>query len=99
MMRTVLALFTTFALAASAFAQSAPDGSKAYPLRVLLISADGSIDSGAKADYQPVDDAVVRMTGLNFDIEVGRGATIPPKKRLWSSLLRSSQQARLRGNG
>lgn len=72
MIRTVLALLTTFALAASAFAQSAPDGSKERPLRVMLIPADGGTESGTKADYQPVFNAVSRMTGLNFDIKVGQ---------------------------
>lgn len=62
-----LALFATTALA-----QAMPDGSKEGPLRVMLIPADGGTETGTKADYQPVFNAVSRMTGLNFDIKVGQ---------------------------
>jgi phosphonate transport system substrate-binding protein len=53
-------------------AQSLPDGSKDRPLRVMLVPADGGTDSGTKADFQPVFNAVSRMTNLNFDIKVGQ---------------------------
>lgn len=42
------------------------------PLRVVLIPADGGTEDGTKADYQPVFNAVSRMTGLGFDIRVGQ---------------------------
>lgn len=54
------------------FAQAIPDGSKERPIRVMLIPADGGTETGTKADYQPVFNAVSRMTGMNFDIKVGQ---------------------------
>lgn len=68
-------LITAVTLASSvtfAFAQAIPDGSKDRPIRVMLIPADGGTETGTKADYQPVFNAVSRMTGLNFDIKVGQ---------------------------
>jgi len=53
-------------------AQSIPDGSKARPLRVMLVPADGGTEDGTKADFLPVFNAVSRVTGLNFDIKVGQ---------------------------
>lgn len=53
-------------------AQSLPDGSKARPLRVMLVPADGGTEDGTKADFLPVFNAVNRVTGLNFDIKVGQ---------------------------
>jgi phosphonate transport system substrate-binding protein len=50
-------------------AQSLPDGSKARPLRVMLVPADGGTEDGTKADFLPVFNAVNRVTGLNFDIK------------------------------
>ncbi len=44
----------------------------AEPLRVVLIPADGGTEDGTKADYQPIFNAVSRMTGLTFDIRVGQ---------------------------
>ncbi|KAB7648011.1 phosphate/phosphite/phosphonate ABC transporter substrate-binding protein [Polymorphobacter fuscus] len=41
-------------------------------LRVVLIPADGGTEDGTKADYQPIFQAVSRMTGLGFDIRVGQ---------------------------
>lgn len=72
--RTVAALIATVTMAAGiqVHAQSAPDGSKAHPLRVLLIPADGGTESGTKADYAPVFNAITRSTGLNFDLKVGQ---------------------------
>ncbi|MDW3686817.1 phosphate/phosphite/phosphonate ABC transporter substrate-binding protein [Cupriavidus sp. CV2] len=72
--RAVAALFATAMMAASiqVHAQSAADGSKAHPLRVLLIPADGGTESGTKADYAPVFNAITRSTGLNFDLKVGQ---------------------------
>ena len=34
-------------------------------LRVVLIPADGGTEDGTKADYQPVFNAIARMTGLS----------------------------------
>lgn len=66
---TGLALAGLTTLAA---AQATPDGSAERPLRVMLIPADGGTETGTKADYQPVFNAVSRMTNLNFDIKVGQ---------------------------
>lgn len=44
----------------------------AAPLRVVLIPADGGTEDGTKADYQPVFNAVSRLSGLSFDIRVGQ---------------------------
>ncbi|MDB5999826.1 MAG: putative phosphonate transporter, phosphonate-binding protein [Rhizobacter sp.] len=63
-----LALATTLA----SQAQTTADGTKDHPLRVLLIPADGGTESGTKADYAPVFNAITRTTGLNFDIKVGQ---------------------------
>ncbi|WP_129790755.1 phosphate/phosphite/phosphonate ABC transporter substrate-binding protein [Sphingosinicella sp. CPCC 101087] len=41
-------------------------------LRVILIPADGGTEDGTKADYEPIFEAVSRMTGLDFDIRVGQ---------------------------
>lgn len=41
-------------------------------LRVILIPADGGTEDGTKADYQPIFEAVSRMTGLRFGIKVGQ---------------------------
>ena len=59
-------------IAGIATAQSLPDGSKARPLRVLLVPADGGTEDGTKADYVPIFNAVTRMTDLHFDITVGQ---------------------------
>jgi len=66
------ALATATILPTFVHAQATPDGSKEAPLRVMLIPADGGTETGTKADYQPVFNAVSRMTGLNFDIKVGQ---------------------------
>lgn len=62
----------TAALAFPAAAQTVADGSREHPLRVLLIPADGGTESGTKADYAPVFNAVSRATGLSFDLKVGQ---------------------------
>ncbi|MDM0020828.1 phosphate/phosphite/phosphonate ABC transporter substrate-binding protein [Variovorax saccharolyticus] len=53
-------------------AQGVADGSREHPLRVLLIPADGGTESGTKADYAPVFNAISRTTGLQFDLKVGQ---------------------------
>lgn len=42
------------------------------PLNVILIPADGGTEAGTKADYQPLFNAISRMSGLRFDIRVGQ---------------------------
>ncbi|WP_119459647.1 phosphate/phosphite/phosphonate ABC transporter substrate-binding protein [Rhodospirillaceae bacterium SYSU D60014] len=68
-MKRLLLLVVALMLATPAFAQ---DGTKDRPLRVMLIPADGGTESGTRADYEPVFNAISRMTGLNFDIKVGQ---------------------------
>jgi phosphonate transport system substrate-binding protein len=70
--KLLLAFLTVATLTATARAQSEPDGSKAKPLRVMLVPADGGTEDGTKADFAPVFNAVSRMTGLHFDIKVGQ---------------------------
>lgn len=57
---------------AAAQAQALADGSQQHPLRVLLIPADGGTESGTKADYQPIFNAITSSTGLHFDLTVGQ---------------------------
>lgn len=66
--------FATFIGAAlvATMPASANDGSKAHPLRVMLIPADGGTEDGTKADFMPIFNAVSRNTGLNFDVKVGQ---------------------------
>lgn len=76
-MKKILVTVTTAislaaALAFPSHAQSVADGSRERPLRVLLIPADGGTESGTKADYAPVFNAVSRATGLNFELKVGQ---------------------------
>jgi phosphonate transport system substrate-binding protein len=75
-MKKLLALAAALTLAlagiAPAAAQSVADGSREHPLRVLLIPADGGTESGTKADYAPVFNAISRTTGLQFDLKVGQ---------------------------
>lgn len=66
------ALALTTACLSPAAAQEAADGSKEHPLRVLLIPADGGTETGTKADYAPVFNAISRTTGLHFDLKVGQ---------------------------
>jgi phosphonate transport system substrate-binding protein len=75
MKRLFASAAAALALAAAlspAFAQTVADGSKEHPLRVLLIPADGGTESGTKADYLPVFNAITRTTGLQFDLKVGQ---------------------------
>jgi phosphonate transport system substrate-binding protein len=44
----------------------------AKPLQVMLIPADGGTESGTRADFQPLFDAVSRQTGLRFELKVGQ---------------------------
>lgn len=67
MRRWLLAIFFTLFAGSAAFA-AAPQA----PLRVVLIPADGGTETGTKADYQPVFNAVAKMTGLKFDIRVAQ---------------------------
>lgn len=69
---TLALLLTSLLTAGPVHAQASADGSKAQPLRVLLIPADGGTESGTRADYEPVFNAVSRTTGLHFDLKVGQ---------------------------
>ncbi len=72
-MKHLLTLVAALAIAAApAAAQSVADGTRERPLRVLLIPADGGTESGTKADYAPVFNAISRSTGLQFDLKVGQ---------------------------
>jgi phosphonate transport system substrate-binding protein len=75
-MKKLLTFAATLALAAIALnpaaAQGVADSSAQHPLRVLLIPADGGTESGTKADYAPVFQAITRITGLQFDLKVGQ---------------------------
>ena len=75
-MRKPLTFAATLALAVTtlnpAAAQGVADGTREHPLRVLLIPADGGTESGTKADYAPVFNAISRTTGLQFDLKVGQ---------------------------
>ncbi len=66
----LLAAVTAGGLPANA--DSVRDGSKAHPLRVMLVPADGGTEDGTKADFTPIFNAVSRTTGLKFDIKVGQ---------------------------
>jgi phosphonate transport system substrate-binding protein len=65
-------LALTLTAADRGLAQSLPDGSKARPLRVMLVPADGGTEDGTKADFLPLFNAVSRMIDLHFDVRVGQ---------------------------
>ncbi|MDX2225446.1 MAG: phosphate/phosphite/phosphonate ABC transporter substrate-binding protein [Rhodospirillaceae bacterium] len=62
----VVAAIAAAAVGPIAGAQAAP------PLTVVLIPADGGTESGTKADFAPVFDAVARSTGLTFELYTGQ---------------------------
>src|SRR5262249_39170307 len=66
-MRTLLLVLSALFLT-----MPAPSSEAGNSLRVILIPADGGTEDGTKADYQPVFEAVSRMTGLSFSIKVGQ---------------------------
>ncbi|MBA3023402.1 MAG: phosphate/phosphite/phosphonate ABC transporter substrate-binding protein [Sideroxydans sp.] len=66
------ALVCTAMVAPQSMAAAMQDGSKAHPLRVMLIPADGGTEDGTKADFVPIFNAVTKTTGLHFDIRVGQ---------------------------
>lgn len=53
-------------------AQQARLGSVANPLNVMLIPADGGTESGTRADFEPVFNAVTRATDMHFTMRVGQ---------------------------
>ncbi|GAB5605359.1 phosphate/phosphite/phosphonate ABC transporter substrate-binding protein [Sideroxyarcus sp. TK5] len=65
-------LVCTAMVAPQSMAAAMQDGSKAHPLRVMLIPADGGTEDGTKADFLPIFNAVTKTTGLHFDIRVGQ---------------------------
>lgn len=58
--------------AVSAAASPARDGSRARPLRVILIPADGGTEDGSKADFKPLFAAITQTTGIHFDVKAGQ---------------------------
>lgn len=56
----------------TALAQQGALGSSGNPLNVMLIPADGGTESGTRADFEPVFNAISKSTGLNFTIRVGQ---------------------------
>jgi phosphonate transport system substrate-binding protein len=70
MRRWLLIVFAVIFAGAAAAEPAA--GSRERPLRVVLIPADGGTEDGTRADYQPVFNAVSRMTGLKFDLKVAQ---------------------------
>jgi len=63
------ALVGLFAL--SSVVTAAPrDGSKAHPLRVMMIPTDGGA-ADIVADYKPVFDAITRKFGIHFEVRSG----------------------------
>ena len=67
-----LGLAAAALLPAASFAQAQHDGSASRPLRVVLIPADGGTESGTRADYQPLFDAVGNTTDRHFDLKVAQ---------------------------
>lgn len=72
LLATLLTGLIILTATAPAAAETARDGSKARPLRVMLIPADGGTEDGTRADFLPIFNAVSRLSGLNFDIKVGQ---------------------------
>ena len=66
----VFSLLLLIASATPAIAAEHPDGSKANPLRVMLIPADTGADT-TKNDFQPIFNAITKNYGLHFDLKVG----------------------------
>ncbi|PTQ08864.1 phosphonate ABC transporter substrate-binding protein [Sphingomonas oleivorans] len=61
-----------FAIILSILCATAMSAAPARPLRVILIPADGGTESGTRADYQPIFNAISRGTGLSFDLKVAQ---------------------------
>ncbi len=74
---SLLACISFIGLAGAASAQQSPvaagtPGSADVPLRVMLVPTDGGTESGTRADFEPIFNAVSRTTGLQFEIRVGQ---------------------------
>lgn len=67
--RNCLLVFMIAALSTPGFAE-VRDGTKAKPLRVMLVPSDTGADSIAD-DFRPVFNAITQVYGLHFDIKVG----------------------------
>lgn len=61
---------TASLLAGTALATELPDGSKAHPLRVLMIPADTGT-SDITQDYKPVFNGITKNYGIYFDVKAG----------------------------
>jgi phosphonate transport system substrate-binding protein len=73
----MLACISIIGFSGAANAQPAPveagtPGSAETPLRVMLVPTDGGTESGTRADFEPIFNAVSRTTGLQFEIRVGQ---------------------------
>ena len=68
----IAAVLAALCAAGAAWLLLPPRTAQPPPLRVLLIPADGGTESGTKADYLPVFNAIARTTGLHFDLKVGQ---------------------------
>ena len=68
-LRNCLLVFMIAALSTPGFAK-VHDGTKAKPLRVMLVPSDTGADSIAD-DFRPVFNAITQVYGLHFDIKVG----------------------------
>lgn len=66
------ALLVCFAAACSPAKVDLEQNSAPATLRVILIPADGGTEDGTRADFQPVFDAVAKISGLTFDLKVGQ---------------------------
>src|SRR4030095_7120456 len=66
---------TALAAALTAFpmaAGSLDDGWRQRPFRVVLVPADGGTEDGTRADFQPLFNAVARMTGRRCELTVAQ---------------------------
>lgn len=57
-------------LSATVYAANLSDGSKEYPLRVLMVPTDTGTNDITK-DYTPVFDGITKVYGIHFDIKAG----------------------------
>jgi len=61
---------TAVMLSGTVYASNLPDGSKAHPLRVLMVPADTGTNDITK-DYAPVFEGITKNYGIYFDIKAG----------------------------
>lgn len=66
----IAAGIATSMLAGTSFAANLPDGSKAHPLRVLMIPTDTGTNDITQ-DYKPVFSGITKHYGIHFDVKAG----------------------------